>query len=271
MTAARQDDAPNVPTGDCTLDGYDTFVVSAAGSARTVYHRGAGPPIVLLHELPGLTPQCVALANRLVGRGFHIHMPLLFGEPCQDSPLQSFARLCVSREFHLFSRNETSPIANWLRVLCREVRRRTGAPGVGVIGLCLTGGLALVLIAEDTVPAAVASEPSLPLPVPFTGYKAALGMESSDLAASRARMARDGRRILALRFRADPLCTEERFTSIATELGQGVELVVLDSPDPAHGVGKCAHAVLTKEYRDEIDHPTRLAYETLIDFLRRNL
>ena len=58
--------------------------------------------------------------------------------------------------------DRSSPIADWVRLLCREVRDQRGVKGVGVIGMCLTGNFAIQLIGDDSVLAAVASQPAMP-------------------------------------------------------------------------------------------------------------
>jgi dienelactone hydrolase len=254
----------------CSMDGWNRFTVSAQGSERPVFDRGEGPAVVVLHELPGLSPDCVSFANRLVRDGFHIFLPLLFGDPCQHAPNKSLLKLCVSKEFHFFATGKTSPISNWLRGVCSEINRRVDGRGVGVVGLCLTGGLALVLIAEPAVVTAVSSEPAIPFPA-HPGYKADLGISEEDLSASRARTESENRRVLALRFSSDALCTTQRFTRLSRALGQQVDFVVIQSPDPEHNIRKTAHAVLTKEYSDEPDHPTFAAYQRVVDFLRTQM
>ena len=60
------------------------------------------------------------------------------------------------------SSGRSSRIADWIRLLCREVRYQSGVEGVGIIGMCLTGNFAIQLIGDDSVLAAVASQPAMP-------------------------------------------------------------------------------------------------------------
>jgi dienelactone hydrolase len=224
---------------------------------------------MVLHELPGLSPACIEFAERLVADRFRVFLPLLFGSPCDDSVCRAIKQPCLRREFHLFAIGATSPIATWLRAACAEVNRRVGGDGVAIVGLCLTGGLALVLIADPTTTTAVTSEPALPLPL-IPGYRRDLGISSDDLSASRARVERDDRRILALRFSADLVCTRRRFHRMRTEFGDRVEQIVIKSPDRSHRIPLRAHSVLTTEFRDVPNHPTLHAYRRVVDFLRVN-
>ena len=54
---------------------YDTF--SAAGFTRDVYRKGTGPAVVVVHEIPGITPAVMRFADEVVAAGFTVVMPLL--------------------------------------------------------------------------------------------------------------------------------------------------------------------------------------------------
>lgn len=270
--------------GTCeNLPGYDSFRFRE----RCVYHRRpqrSGPPrpVVVVHELPGMTPECVDFANRLAEHGFSPHLPLLFGKPGEQVSATTMARVCISREFRVLASRRTSPAAELLRDLCGEVQRREsvgGAPcaGVGAIGMCLTGGYVLTMMADPAVLAPVLSQPSLPLPVWGPGRarrKAALGIAPEDLEEAKARDVP----LLALRFTNDWVCPHERFETLAREFPR-LETHPVESPDPENGIGKRAHSVLTAEYgkleervrRDpraiDPDHPLREAFRRVVDFL----
>jgi dienelactone hydrolase len=147
------------------IPGFEEIEFEASGISRPVYRRGDGPGVILLHELPGLTVETRDFADWLVARGLHVVMPLLFGRPLQSvaAGLARAPLLCLRREFVLFTAGKASPIAGWLRDLCRCVHARCGGPGVGLIGMCLTGGFVLSTMVEASVAAPVAAQPSLPL------------------------------------------------------------------------------------------------------------
>lgn len=42
---------------------------------------GVGPAVIVMSEIPGITPQMAAFAQRVVEAGHTVFMPLLFGEP----------------------------------------------------------------------------------------------------------------------------------------------------------------------------------------------
>ncbi|MEL0000738.1 MAG: dienelactone hydrolase family protein, partial [Acidimicrobiaceae bacterium] len=70
-----------------------------------VYHRGAGPCVLIAPEIPGITPNVAGFADRLVDRGFSVAIASLFGTPGRPSStrraLGVIAKACVSREFHV--------------------------------------------------------------------------------------------------------------------------------------------------------------------------
>ena len=47
--------------------------------SHDIYRRGAGAPVVLLQELPGIGQETLLLADELVHAGFEVVMPHLFG------------------------------------------------------------------------------------------------------------------------------------------------------------------------------------------------
>ena len=112
-----------------SADGFDEFdFTDAAGATRRVLRCGSGVGVLLMHELPGLSPSCLRLATRIADAGFAVHLPLLFGAVGERALLRNMLRLCVSREFALLARNGSSPVTGWLRGLCGELHARCGAP-----------------------------------------------------------------------------------------------------------------------------------------------
>lgn len=247
-----------------TLEGWDegSFEATVGGAPlrHPVYTRGEGSPVVLIQELPGIGPETLRLADRLVDAGHHVVMPHLFGPLGEVSMVGNTARvLCMRREFTIFTRGATSPVVEWLRALCHDVKARTGAKGVGVIGMCLTGNFAISLIADESVLAAVASQPSLPI---FAQRD--LHMSPGEVTAARAALDAYGP-MLALRFAGDRLCTAAKFDAIDRAFNDDVERVRLVTL-PGGG-----HSVLTLDFVDEEGHPTRQALATVLDYFQDRL
>lgn len=271
-------------TPSTVLEGFTEATFRHGGYAHQVFVAGRGPAVLLIHEIPGVHPGVVDLAHRLLDRGFRVYLPSLFGKPGAEittgALVRAVARVCVSREFRGLTR-QPSGATGWLRALARQAwtdgedSTSPGTPGagVGVIGMCLTGGFALATALEPTVLAAVLSQPALPVPVGRAG-RASLGLEPRDLDALRTRTADDdaGVRILGLRFTNDRGCPPERFATLRREFGDGFEGIAIDSsPGNAAGIPSSAHSVLTVSLVDEPGHPTEAALERTLEFLSERL
>jgi dienelactone hydrolase len=110
------------------VPGFSDFEFTDGGITHTVYRRGTGRRAVLLmHELPGMTPACIGYANELADT-FTVFMPLLFGAPNDDKGVAFIPQLCISREFNLFANGGGSPVVNWLRALGRHALAACGGP-----------------------------------------------------------------------------------------------------------------------------------------------
>lgn len=59
--------------------GFERSEVSFESKIYPVYRAGSGPGVIVVHEVPGITPPVADFARRLVDRGFTVLMPSLFG------------------------------------------------------------------------------------------------------------------------------------------------------------------------------------------------
>ena len=257
-----------------SLEGFDDFEFNHDGATRRVYRRGSGPGVVVMHEIPGITPQVAGFARRVADEGFTVFVPHMFGTPNRPLSVPYIAgqmvRACISREFIVLAKNESSPITDWLRALCRHAHAECGGPGVGAIGMCLTGNFALSLMVDESVMAPVLSQPSLPFGV-TAAHRAALHISDADLAIAKKR-ASAGCGVLALRFSGDPMCPDERFESLRREFGDGLEAIEIDSSKGnPHGIPGMAHSVVTTDLVDEAGHPTQVALQRVLEVFRERL
>jgi dienelactone hydrolase len=147
-------------------------------------------------------------------------LPHLFGHvPSSDSPLAAMSSLrqaCVNKEFNKLRLHQTSPIADWLRSLARDLHAELGGPGVGALGMCFTGGFALAMMVDDAVAAPVLAQPSLPFPI-GRARAADLNLSPADLAKVKERAAA-GCEVLGLRYAHD-VASGTRFETLSHEIG----------------------------------------------------
>jgi dienelactone hydrolase len=257
------------------LEDFEAVPFTHDGATRTVYRTGTGPAVVVISEIPGITPLVADFARRVADPGCIAVMPHLFGEPGKPpsvgDALRSIIQVCVSREFMTWAKGKTSPVTGWCRALARAEHERCGGPGVGVVGMCLTGGFALAMMVDDAVIAPVLSQPSLPFAV-TSSQKRDLGISDVDLRLAKHRVDEDGVCVLGLRFSNDRLVPEERFARLREELGDGFLAVTIDSSEGnPHGIRSAAHSVLTEDLVDEPGHPTREALDRVLEHLRSRL
>jgi len=256
------------------LDDFAHETFTFEGNTRPVYRIGTGPAVIVISEIPGITPNVARFARMVAAIGCTAVMPHVFGDdgraPTMRLALGEVARACVSKEFAVLALNRTSPITVWLRALARSEHERCGGPGVGAVGMCLTGGFALAMMIDEVVLAPVLSQPSLPFPV-SAKHRSALGISDADVERVKERVAA-GVCVLGLRFTGDKASPPERFAALGELLGDGFVGVELDSsPGNAHGHRKGAHSVLTEDLDDRPGTPTREALDQVLELFRSRL
>jgi dienelactone hydrolase len=252
------------------LAGFEAAPHTHLGVSRVVYRAGSGPAVVIMHEIPGITPQVAAFARRVAGAGFSVWMPELFGETGAPGTVRrtvrEVARACVAREFATFALGKTSPITDWLRLLCREAHAACGGPGVGALGMCLTGNFALALMVDPTVVAPVLSQPSLPFTL-SPAHARDLAVSAGDLALIKARDCP----VLGLRFHGDPMCPGARFRRLEEDLGRRFEGIELPRSSGNPAGNPIPHSVLTNDLVDAEGEPTRAALDRVLSFFAERL
>ena len=263
----------SAPTSDLT--GWRRAPFTGGGLTYDCYEKGEGPGVVLIPEVPGITPEVLGLADHLVSEGFTVVVPSPFGTPGKPMTvpytLSVITRLCVAREFRAFAENAHRPITDFLRAVAADLAGRTPGAGVGVIGMCFTGGFALAAAVDDSVLAPVMSQPSVPFPL-GKGRRSDPGLSAAELDRVAERVASDGLCVLGLRFSQDRAATPERFAGLRARLGDAFEVIELDSSKGnAAGFTSSAHSVLTHEVREEPGHPAYEARARVVGFLRERL
>lgn len=259
------------------LDDFTPRTITLGGITKVVQVSGIGPAVIVMPELPGISPYMARFARWVREAGFTVYMPSLYGRDGDPSSLEAtqevFRKICVSAEFHAFAGNGSSPVTQWLRALARQAHAECGGPGVGAIGMCFSGNFALSMMLEPVMLAPVLTQPSLPIDDPAR-------LESSDeeLARIKARLDRDGLDVLAYRFAGDRICQAQRFAAYQRALGE--RFIARELPDNAANqevpeffekVVQTPHSVVTVHLIDEAGQPTRAARNEILAFFRQKL
>ncbi|RZS89202.1 dienelactone hydrolase [Phyllobacterium myrsinacearum] len=259
------------------LEDFDRRDVTTDDVTKTVLVSGHGPAVIVMTEMPGISPQVARFARWVREAGFTVFLPSLFGRDgvvaTAGEGAAVFQRACVSAEFRAFAGKGASPVTRWLRALAKLAHAECGGPGVGAIGMCFTGNFALSMMLEASVLAPVLSQPTLPLDDP-----AAIESPPDELAAVRARLEREDLTVLAYRFQGDQFCQARRFAAYAEALGDRFIGRVL--PDSAANTEvppffaqyvTTPHSVVTAHLIDEQGQPTLQARDEILRFFARRL
>jgi dienelactone hydrolase len=216
---------------------------TASDVTHPTYRKGTGPGVVIVHEIPGITPKVIAFADEVVAAGFTVVLPHLFGTPERPMTvpyvISTISRLCVNAEFTKLATGVTTPIAGWLRSLARDLHAELGGPGVGALGMCFTGGFALAMMVDPSVAAPVLAQPSAPFPV-GKARAADLNLSPADLGVVKERAAA-GCQVLGLQYPSD-IATGTRFDTLTREIGDAFIRIEF---------GGKGHGTLTEERQQE--------------------
>jgi dienelactone hydrolase len=265
---------------DDDLHDFERTAFTHEGKQRTVFRLGAGPAVIVISEMPGITPKVADFARKVAANGTTAVMPHLFGTPGRGASngkkgaalyaMSSLIPACISREFTVLATGRTSPVIAWLRALAAHEHERCGGPGVGAVGMCFTGGFALAMAADPRLLAPVLAEPSLPFPV-SRKHKATIDISPADLAVVKQRCAAEGLEVMGLRFAGDSFSPPERFAFLRRELGDAFLAVELDDASANPDAAMKPHSVLTEHLVDQPGQPTRAALDDVLAFFRRRL
>lgn len=261
---------------DDALEDFEARDLRLLEQTRRVFVAGQGPAVIVMAEMPGISPYVARFARWVRDAGFTVWMPNLFGDPgaaVSGEPrtllrgLGVMARACISREFRAFAANRSSPVVDWLRALAAHAHPLCGGRGVGAIGMCFTGNFALSMMLEPAVRAPVLAQPSLPLL-----KRGGMHIAPDELARVKQRMEREDLSVLAYRFEGDAFCRAERFAAYEAALGDRfVGRVLPDSAANPDAFMKNPHSVVTLHLVDRDGEPTRKARDEILAFFRTRL
>lgn len=255
---------------------------SPGGMTHSVFclHDGTDkPPVLLLHELTGLSPGTLAYAEEL-SKDFTVYVPLLFGEKGKFSLTKGLSAYWFQGSMEFFPGGEwgvpsrgSAPIVNWLRDVVQKIGERHTQQRIGIIGNCLTGPIPLALLNHPRVNAAVVAQPSLPLR--FWRHTDAdhqsLGLSADDLQYAK----KSAAKIYGLRFETDCMSAPAKQQTLRDEFGD--RYINGEIPANAYhtieGRPVKAHSTLIGSWRaqGEAGRPSRDARERVRAFLLKEL
>ena len=180
--------------------------------------------------------------------------------------------MAIRREFSILANRKSSAITDWLRALCRLIQKQCDDVPVGAIGMCFTGGFALTLMVDESVAAPVTCQPASLDGMLGRKARSSVGATEEDLASAFARAKKDDVQLLGMRFTHDITCPAARFDYLQQQLGENFTRIDIDSSlfNP-HRISIKSHSVLTLDFVDQPNHPTRQAYDQMVEFLRQRL
>ncbi|WP_375764306.1 dienelactone hydrolase family protein [Bradyrhizobium sp. Pha-3] len=269
---------PNRPmTQDDPLEDFERRQITLDGAGKSVHVGGKGPAVIVMAEMPGISPHVARFTRWVRDAGFTVYMPSLFGRDGAVASAEEgaavFQRACVSAEFRAMAANQSSPVTQWLRALARFAHGECGGPGVGAIGMCFTGNFALTMMLEPSMLAPVLSQPSLPLNDP-----AGVEIAPEQIKAVRERLEREDLTVLAYRFEGDKFCMAQRFAAYREALGDRFIGRVLpdsaanrDVPPFFRNFVTTPHSVVTVHLIDEAGQPIIAARDEILAFFRQRL
>jgi len=236
------------------------------------------PPVLLLHELTGLSPGTLAYAEEL-SKDFTVYVPLLFGEKGKFSLVHGLGAYWFGDIGQFFPGGEwglsskgSAPIVSWLRGVVQTIGERHTGQRIGIIGNCLTGPFPLALLDHPRVTAAVVAQPALPLR--FWWYtendKASLGISEDDLRIAKASTAK----IYGLRFETDCMAPPEKQKTLSDTFGgRFVDGAIPASAYQTDGKPTHAHSTLIGSWKEQAQagQASRDAREQVRFFLLKEL
>jgi dienelactone hydrolase len=258
---------------DDDLSGFDKKTLRGEDlTFDYLVSRSGAEPVLLLHELPSITPQVMHLARVIAAAGFKVYLPSFLGRPGKVPNVfdqgWSATQACVRAEFGALVKNEeTRKAVSWIRALARTASG--GRPGsVGVIGLCLTGGFALAAAVDPSVGAAVSCEPSLPLKKDDR-----VDLSPADQAFVKGRLDRDELAAVVYRFQGDALSPCPRLRRFGEVLGERLKSRCIpdDEADHAYKSRYDHHSVMTNHLVEGPDSMTQAARDEMVAVLEWRL
>ena len=101
-----QDTGPEPPSAtrslveDDTLEDFHLRRITLDGISKVVHVGGSGPAVIVMAEMPGISPHLARFSRWVRDAGFTVYMPSLFGRdgavPDVEEGVAVLRRACVS-------------------------------------------------------------------------------------------------------------------------------------------------------------------------------
>lgn len=186
----------------------EVFVSKDQGQIE-LFVKGEGPPLILLHELPGLAEKTFELGDYFVKAGFKVILPLLFGRAGDDNTLLGFAKICIRQELRDLWLGKDTRIVHLIQELAQRESQAANNAGVGVVGMCLTGNMVLALLLNNHGTRSPITAPVLAQPSSRYSAPALAAATNGEI----------GRPVMALRFEKDMICKRDNFNQLEKAFG----------------------------------------------------
>src|SRR5262249_49746301 len=115
---------------DDPLDDFAARNMTLDDVTKKIYVTGQGPAVIVMAEMPGISPHVARFARWVRDAGFTVYIPSLFGRdgavPSADEGSEVLQRACVNAEFNALAGGRSSPITIWLRALARYAHQECG-------------------------------------------------------------------------------------------------------------------------------------------------
>ena len=82
------------------LEGFEHSTFTFEGKTRDVYRAGSGPAVIVIAEVPGITPKVAEFGRRVAALGCTAVLPRLFGVAGKEASggylMQTIVPACIS-------------------------------------------------------------------------------------------------------------------------------------------------------------------------------
>ena len=101
---------------DDPLEDFAVREIALNDVTKRVYIAGSGSAVIVMTEMPGISPHVARFSRWVRDAGFTVYMPSLFGRdgavPGVEEGAATFQRACVSAEFRAFAANTRPPVTS---------------------------------------------------------------------------------------------------------------------------------------------------------------